>query len=744
MSGPARKPTHERDRSLTADSMPSLGHTSHMRKKRAQVVRACDFCRQHRVKCDNHIPCSNCKGRGGQCSNAAINSITLPQAHSEIERLKRKIDRLESELQKTRNESDPRSRQYLSPRLTLDSPQSIPSPSIERRHRSQPWCWEGIHVRAGKSPNETWYGPSSLFHFIGKMVSCLGPACPQTDASDTIVSSNPASSLLDETTSAILHHTQRPSSEHHSSNMTHSALGGEYLSPTQEEYFLELYWNSYHTSVFPILNEAEFRQNYASLWTAQGNTRGSSALVDIVIAMSMQLGVSSGRLFNAGEGDSTVAGQRYYVRCQKLLAYELESPSVYTLQCQILCSVYLCCATFQNMSDSACAMAVRTAYMLGLHLDPPASMPLKEREMRRRLWWAVYILDSKIGMKYGRPFLVSQSPLSPKLSEHMLEVALQAGSSFAPLRDNLTWLSFHNQQSKLFLITRAIYSSIFQQESAYMDPSTSKNQDALEVHAIALEAKMKELEEWVNAVPDALKTRRVDDGRPFSTDACILDIEPFAPLWLQRQRLLLELMYHNLCINLYRPFISFDTAPCLSSMEQVTLKCASHASAFTSILHQVLSSTEILTGWHETFQWQWNASMTLVGFVLARPLAVSATNARRSIDLSLNVLDKFGQSFPVAVRAADVVRQLHANINLNASQESEALENIEHLDSNYTQLNWNTHIMGQSTAPDLSANEFRVHEEATASLQSTLNLAFDVDQWAAPEMLWPDIGTFGA
>ena len=32
------------------------------------------------------------------------------------------------------------------------------------------------------------------------------------------------------------------------------------------------------------------------------------------------------------------------------------------------------------MADSTCSLAVRTAYMLGLHLEPPQSMPRRERD----------------------------------------------------------------------------------------------------------------------------------------------------------------------------------------------------------------------------------------------------------------------------------------------------------------------------------------------------------------------------
>lgn len=35
-----------------------------------------------------------------------------------------------------------------------------------------------------------------------------------------------------------------------------------YLKPVQEEYFLSLFWESYHTSLFAVLDETQFKQHY--------------------------------------------------------------------------------------------------------------------------------------------------------------------------------------------------------------------------------------------------------------------------------------------------------------------------------------------------------------------------------------------------------------------------------------------------------------------------------------------------
>ncbi|EEU36840.1 uncharacterized protein NECHADRAFT_1708, partial [Fusarium vanettenii 77-13-4] len=603
---------------------------------------------------------------GSQCSNAVIKSTTLPQAYREIERLRRKIHDLESELQQQKTDSHVDLIVSASQEANIDPNLSRLSQRPARYSYGSPtWLQKGVHICAGQSTSKTWYGPSSLFYFITRVLDLLGSPGQQSANQDQLPGSVSASSLLDEPGNTVspMDDARPPGQAGPTSTPTE-----EYLSLMQEEYFIELYWQSHHAAVFPIIDETEFREHYRSSWTAEGDVRKPSPLIDIVIAVSMQLGISATpaarRNFARQEGDATVVGRRYYLRCQKLLAYELESPVISTLQSQILCSVYLCCANFQNMSDSACSPVIRTAYMLGLHLDPPESLPSKEREMRRRLWWAIYILDSKIGMKYGRPFLLNRTRFLPQLPEHSLDAAMEAGSRFSPLGSNLSWLSFHRLQTELFMAVRTVYTSFFDDSlGAFTGNSASDNIEAFEAHAEAFHENLEEVDVWAQSVPDALKTTRLNNGRPLSTDSCSLDLELFAPLWLQRQRLLLELMYHNLCINLCRPFIFACSASTSGGVEQLGMRCARHAATLTKIMHQVLSSTDILNGWHEAFQWQWNAAMTLVGFVLAYPQAASTAEARKAIDVSLDVLDLYGASFAVAAKAADVVRRLRAEVD---------------------------------------------------------------------------------
>ncbi len=739
------------------------------RRKRSQVARACDWCRKHRIKCDSQIPCANCARSSLQCSNETMKATSLPLAFREIDRLRLKVQELELELQQERTRetsAGPSHHDLLTSSLNLNSlsPPELRDAS-EYGDPSRINVWGGVRMNTARSRHPTWYGPSSLFYFIGRINGYLDGTLQQPHSADHM--------LLDSSSRRLHEPTAAPEDAHGPSHgqlrdpAGDSAPRATYLSPTQEEYFLDLFWQSYHTSLFAILDEAAFKEHYRSLWTASGNTRKPSALVDMVVAMCMQYGMSmlpavKQQVFD-DDDDAAIAGRWHYRRSQTLLARELESPTVSTLQCHLLCCIYLCCGSFQNMADSACGLAVRTAYMLGLHLDPPPTMPQREREMRRRLWWALYVLDSKIGMKLGRPFLLPHlSSATPALPGDHLDAALQSGSNFAPLGDNVTWLSFNFQQSKLFRAARTVYTTFYDKVPNVDDGQTIwDDQQALASHAEFIRPYMRGLDEWVAGVPLALRTKRQNGGAPFSTDGSALDIEQFAPAWLQRQRLLLELMYHHLSANLYRPFICFGPAAPSAATEEAATQCALHALAVTKITHQVLSTTAILAGWHEAFQLQWNAAMTLLGFVLSHPRTAAAqavaAQARRAIDLSVAVFDIFSDSFAVAASAAKIMRDLGAKVDfLKQQQQQQQQQNAGYLPGGGMDetpvgqppmmlAGLNPKVLDDTvlSIPDVSGvskigdGALSFDELDAASMQDVFSMAFAVDEWSNLDSLWP-------
>lgn len=63
-----------------------------------------------------------------------------------------------------------------------------------------------------------------------------------------------------------------------------------------------------------------------------------------------------------------------------------------------------------NAGSTYLGIAVRMAIGLGLHRELPLwNIKPFDREVRRRVWWVVYIFDSGASITFGRPIVSSRS-----------------------------------------------------------------------------------------------------------------------------------------------------------------------------------------------------------------------------------------------------------------------------------------------------------------------------------------------
>ncbi|KAI9745044.1 MAG: hypothetical protein M1818_001322 [Claussenomyces sp. TS43310] len=670
-------------------------------------------------------------------AKAEVSSVATGARVREIERLRLRVKELEEQCE---NHDRSTKNSMASPPSPPASSAASPTVNLDplREYGGNKKHWEGIYTSTARSHQTQCYGPSSSFYFIGRMSSYLGAALQQPH-SDHYMQPNSASMSFASPT------TPRRGNLEENLMADDSSMTGDYLTGTQEEYFLGLFWQSYHC-ILQILDEVDFREHYKSLWATSGTCRKPSALVDIVLAICMQYGVAfiprgdtnADPKADVDSNDATIAGRWFYRRCQALLTWELESPSITTLQCHIFSVIYLCNASFQNMAHSTLALAVRTAHILGLHLEPPEDMPRSQKELRKRLWWTLYAVESKTCMKLGRPWSTQISQVNCSLPADDHELVLLSGSNFASSGENVTWLTYNLQNTRLVLASRAIYVAFFDKctdvlganngKSLYHDPPS------LEICAEFLLSSMKCLQMWLHSVPDALKTKRKNAGEPFSTDRSALEVELFAPLWLQRQRLLLELLYHNLAMNLYRPFICFSPASSSSTplAEGHAVSCVNHAIAITHIMHQMLTETDILSGWHEAFQWQWNATLSMIGFILAYPVTPSTPSARKAINSAIGVFENFGNNFAIAASAANVTRDLTAKADFLIDRFRTSLTsptppfNVDSLQPYDSPNPNNSHVDNMGIVSELEDDSSAVGQNALAG---AMGLAFTVDSF---------------
>ena len=283
--------------------------------------------------------------------------------------------------------------------------------------------------------------------------------------------------------------------------------------------------------------------------------------------------------------------------------------------------------------------------MLGLHQDPRVSSSPAQKELHRRLWWVLYTLESLACMELGRPWLTQMSQFQCSLSSDDRQLATLSGPSFVSKADGISWLSYHVQHVKLALAARAVHAAF---EIKATQVLRASNEDSFHGDASGLEAlsdfllsNLTCLREWVQHVPKALNIERKDGGKPFSTDRSLIQIDLEAPQWLQRQQLLLELTYHQLMMSLYRPFITFTQVQSSSIplSNSNSISSLNHAIVITNMIFQVSKSTDVLNGWYDIYRFQWNATLTIVGFILANPMCPPTPTARRTLNSAIKVFE---------------------------------------------------------------------------------------------------------
>lgn len=127
---------------------------------------------------------------------------------------------------------------------------------------------------------------------------------------------------------------------------------------------------------------------------------------------------------------------------------------------------------------------------------------------------------------------------------------------------------------------------------------------------------------------------------------------------------LLLLQYHNAVISLHRVFIQFPTQPFApKSHPKANAHAATalnHALTMIQTTHQRMGIYDITHGLSEVYQYQWNAVLTIIGFLLAYPYCHRCARARGHLRLALEIFDSAGSDNLTAARAATLTRHLSA------------------------------------------------------------------------------------
>ncbi|KAI1015107.1 hypothetical protein LB503_004152 [Fusarium chuoi] len=666
--------------SLSSGKPPSPP-TSQPRPKRAQVSRACDWCRLTRVKCDSTRPCRNCKQANRECVNSGRDDFkSVAAATREVQRLRSQVQQLENKL--------------LSPSPLPQNVEAVGQRSLR---------WKGVRV------NGIQYGPSSLAYFTHRL--------------STFTKSNFDTNVL---SSPKLPAPPTP-------------LDCNRLQREQQDALLDLYWQGYH-AIYPVIEEAAFRQHYDSLWSDK-TKRQASPLVDIVITLCIQFGSSYTTCDNVIVPDQP--GFDFYLQAQQALVQDLDYPSLQSAQCYFLSAIYLLALNKENSAYIMVRSAIAAAESIGLHFnggnETQGSEVSTGARTGSRLWRCLVTLDTQVSLHLGRPFAISEPHLYGREHPESDSIAQLTGPNFTLSQSSdINWLRFQHERQGLFQVVREIHIefarvmedvlSEIDQPDFYQDPSSR------ETCAKYLYEQLKRLKTWVEELPGSLKTPRVQ-GVPFSVDRSPLDLSQSDPLWLQRQRLVLELDYHSLVIMLTRTFNSFLRTPALGTFnsDNHCITCVNSGIMITNMLNQISRDSGILAGCFQVFDWQRTATFALAGFSCGYPICPMSPTARKTLTLAARVFETFGSRAGVQltnslkIKCLELVEAFRARLGLTtpATTPASNQKSPETLDT----------VVELSTYQIMSVGEEALYN---AGFDATLN----EDMWTVDTpggLLWGDL-----
>ncbi|OJK00737.1 hypothetical protein ASPACDRAFT_42227 [Aspergillus aculeatus ATCC 16872] len=250
-----------------------------------------------------------------------------------------------------------------------------------------------------------------------------------------------------------------------------------------EQAFMDAFFLNYHAS-YPFIHEGTFRaQFYEQVPRPHG--QAWQILLNTILALGA---------WCIGDDNSDLDITFYQEARGHLQQVSVfETGNLTLVQALLLLSNYAQKRNKPNTGWNFLGLAVRMAMSLGLHKEFPGwKISLLQREIRRRLWWGVYIFDSGAAKTFGRPILLPEDSVMD--AKHVLNIhdeALTPATTTLPVEvTEPTLYSGLIAQARFHLLTNSVYQRLIS------GPSLTAEE------TLGLQ---KPMEEWYNGLPDYFK-----------------------------------------------------------------------------------------------------------------------------------------------------------------------------------------------------------------------------------------------
>lgn len=286
------------------------------------------------------------------------------------------------------------------------------------------------------------------------------------------------------------------------------------VSKENLEIYINQYFETFHIS-YPIIHKPVFLAQFNEIIPTP--PLGWESLLHIVAAIGAFMSATS-----PDDNDDLIL---FEIAKSKLSIDLLETGNITLVQTLTLISNYLQKRDMPNSGYNYLGLAVRMALGLGLHKEiDDFDESLLNQEVRRRVWWCLYIFDCGQTITYGRPLGIPCAGIDVKLPLNILDSSLTALTVNDPEEcDHYTVYSSVRLQSLFHLLSNSIYERII------TDPFPTAK--------LLLEWDNTYLDQWKKSIPTYFQ-KQADVSSKFKLAHSVLD-------W----------RFRNLKIIMYRTFL---------------------------------------------------------------------------------------------------------------------------------------------------------------------------------------------
>ncbi|KAL8243662.1 hypothetical protein R6Q59_009920 [Mikania micrantha] len=445
---------------IKTESAASNSNDSH---RRSSAIRACEPCRRRKVKCSGDIPCETCRWyrKPAQChysdqgSRAVSTKRNDKVTHSLLQQYKTVFQKLFPDSQPEQlldlsreelvdlvlRESPKRHGQPTSPLTpSIDEVRSSFHPDAGSLDTFQPMPEEGSEA-SDQQPSKALQGVqddvNALSLSVRTTTSYLGVSSVMAILR-IIVWLDPEAQAVFKRTPEGSRSSSRavtlPSSPNEMDDEDDQSRDNS-NSAWDEIPHINAFFTFFHPMI-PMLDEGTFRDIYI---TRKRSDSRWSFLLNIVLALGSAVN-------SADDGKSH---RTYYRRAKRFVTLEtLGMVHLETVQALALLSgYYLHYLQLPNQANSLMGATLRMATALGLHRDYSESIALSRKdkattsiELRRRIWWCVFCLDSWASISLGRPSMgrtghavTARPPSQPIGNSTQILLLLQENIQFAQI-----------------------------------------------------------------------------------------------------------------------------------------------------------------------------------------------------------------------------------------------------------------------------------------------------------------------